>query len=225
MSTRKLLLLIVCTSFILFSATPVLSQDTKGKDTSQALAGQAFYGRMVVPNSNADLSGDDYEINFLGAAGQSPLGGETLKYGLEAGGVFSLDSSVRQLAASSGSGGGTVAVSVDINSLMIDFFGGGFVSFEPSERIRLSTGVGPLLIYASRETEPEVTVPEQVTVQSNSGFGAGLYARVGFDLFFTKKFGLHIGARRTATTLSFEDSTGEVSIEGWQYYAGLAFRF
>jgi|GEM_PF-2006386 len=225
MLTRKWLILIVCTSFIVFSASTVLSQDTKGKDQGQAFTGQAFYGKMVAPNSNVDLLGDDYEINFFGAAGQSALGGETIKYGLEAGGLFSVDSSVRQLAASSGGGGGTVAVSVDINSLMIDFFGGGFASFEPSELIRFSAGAGPLLIYASRETEPEVTVPEQVTAQSNSGFGVGLYARAGFDLFLTKEFGLHVGARRTATTLSFEDSTGKISIEGWQYYAGLAFRF
>ena len=48
----------------------------------------------------------------------------TFQYGFETGALFSIDSDVRNFAASSGSGGGTVAVSVDVNSFLIDYFDG-----------------------------------------------------------------------------------------------------
>jgi len=128
-------------------------------------------------------------------------------------------------ASSSGSGGGTVAVAVDVNSVMIDYFLGGYISFEPSKYFRLYVGAGPLLIWARRETEPEENISDYITSESESDFGAGLYARTGVDIFFTEQFGIHAGARINNTTLSFEDSTGEVYIEGPQCYVGIAFRF
>jgi len=56
-------------------------------------------------------------------------------------------------------------------------------------------------------------------------FGAGIYARVYIELFISEVFGLHAGARWAETTLNFEDATGNIDIDGWQYYIGLAFRF
>ena len=55
-------------------------------------------------------------------------------------------------------------------------------------------------------------------------FGAGVYARAYIDIYIFKIFGVYAGARRTETTLQFEDATGTLNIDGWQYYAGLSFR-
>jgi hypothetical protein len=41
----------------------------------------------------------------------------------------------------------------------------------------------------------------------------------------SEQFGLNIGARINETTLTFEDTAGNVDIEGLQYYFGIAFRF
>ena len=55
-------------------------------------------------------------------------------------------------------------------------------------------------------------------------FGGGLYARAYIDIYISKIFGVYAGARRVETTLSFEDATGSIDIDGWQYYVGLSLR-
>ena len=82
-----------------------------------------------------------------------------------------------------------------------------------------------MLVWVKRETEPEESAPDYITSQSESDIGAGLDARAGLDIFFTKQFGIFAGGRITETTLSFEDDTGKVDIEGYQCYFGVAFRF
>jgi len=220
MYTKQWIVLIICTIFCLLSVNNVLSQEAK-----EPLTGHVFYGKMIIPNNDSDLEGDDYDVGIFGADVQKSFGGETFKYGIETGAIFSIDSDVRRFSASSGSGGGTVAVAVDVNSLMFDYFFGGYLGFEPTKWFRLNVGAGPLIIWGSRETESEESTPEEFTSESESGFGAGLYARVGIDIFFTDNFGFNVGARINETTLSFEDPAGKVDVEGWQYYFGVAFRF
>jgi len=220
LNKKQWITLIICTAFCLLSVDNVLSQEVK-----EQLTGHVFYGKMLIPNNDSDLGGSDYDISIFGADVQKPFGGETFKYGLETGALFSMDSDVRSFSASSGSGGGTVAISVDINSFLIDYFFGVYLGFEPAKWLRLNVGAGPLLIWGKRETEPEASVPEEFNSESESGFGAGLYARAGIDIFLTENFGLNAGARINETTLSFEDTTGEIDIEGWQYYFGIAFHF
>jgi hypothetical protein len=220
MKIKQWITLIIFIVICLLSVDNVLSQEAKELSTAHA-----FYGTMIIPNNDPDLEGGDYDIRFLGADAQKPFGGGTFKYGIETGALFSLDSDVRRFSASSGGGGGQVTVSVDVNSLLIDYFFGGYLSFEPTKWLRLNMGAGPLLIYGKRETEPEASAPEDVTSESESGFGAGLYARAGIDIFLTKEFGLNVGARISESSLSFEDTAGKVDVDGWQYYFGIAFHF
>lgn len=217
MHIKKSMMLIICSVIFVLSVDNVFSQEAK-----EPLTGHVYYGKMIIPNTNPDLEGGDYEVSIFGADVQKPFGGETFKYGIETGAFFSMDSDLRRFSASSG---GTVSVSVDINSLMLDYFFGGYIGFEPAKWLRLNVGAGPLIIWGRRETEPEASAPEEYTSESNSGLGAGLYARAGVDIFIMEKFGLNLGARINETTLSLEDTTGQVDIEGWQYYFGVAFHF
>jgi len=210
-------ILVICAALCLFPVNNGWSQEIEGP-----LTGHAFYGKMTIPNNNSDVGGGDYIFNVFGADVQKPFGGDNFKYGFETGAYFSKDSSVRQFYASSG---GTVAVSVEINSLMIDYFLGAYIGFEPAKWLRLTVGAGPMLIWGSWDTEPEESAPEDIAPESNFGFGGGLYARTGIDIFFTEEFGLYAGARVNQTSLTLKDSTGDVDIEGWQYYFGLAFHF
>jgi len=219
MDMKRWTTLLICTLILLLSGIPALAAD-KGN----GMVGHAFYGKMNIEN-NTDVGGGDFQLNIFGADGQKSLGGDTFKYGWETGLLFSIDSDTRTWAASGGGGGGTVAVAVDVNSIMIDYSLGGYLAIEPNDHFRLYAGAGPLLIWAKRDTEPEDSAQDYITSSSESDIGAGVYARMGLDIFFTKQFGIFAGGRITQTTVSFEDDTGKVDIEGYQYYGGVAFRF
>ena len=217
---KKVIAMLIAALCCILLASPAFSSDTKNM-----IVGHAFYGKMNIPNDDTDIQGGDFEITVFGADGQQTLGGDTLKYGWETGLLFSIDSDTRSWAASGGSGGGTVIVAVDVNSIMIDYFLGGYAAIEPNDHFRLYAGAGPLLIWAKRETEPEESDEDYLTSTSESDLGVGLYARAGLDIFFNDQFGIFAGGRITQTTLSFEDDTGKVDIEGYQCYFGVAFRF
>ncbi len=208
--------LVICTAIFLSSADSVLSQEAKEQPP-----GHVFFGKMIIPNNDQDLEGGDYEVNIYGADIQKPLGGEVFTYGFETGALFSIDSDVRRFRASSGA----VAVSVDVSSIMFDYFFGGYLGFKPVKWLRLYVGSGPLLIWARWETEPEVSTPRVLTSESESDFGAGIYARAGIDILITQGIGLNAGVRINETTLSFDNTAGKVDISGWQYYFGMAFSF
>ena len=72
------------------------------------------------------------------------------------------------------------------------------------------------------ETDPATFQTEK---KSDSGFSAGVYARGGIDIIFTKNFMLAAGVRGTQTGLSFSDTAGKVDVEGWQYFGVITFRF
>ena len=214
------IILIVCTGMCLVPMGKVLSQEV-----IEPLTGHGFYGKMTISDNNSDIEGNDFDISIFGADAQGPFGGGPLKYGIETGAIFSRDSNIQEFRASSGSNGGTVAVLVEVDSFIIDYFFGGYLGLEPSKWLRLYVGAGPLLIWGMQSTEPEESDSEEVSSNSEIKFGAGLYARAGIDIFLSEQFGLNIGARINETTLSFEDTEGNVDIEGLQYYFGMAFRF
>jgi hypothetical protein len=220
MTNRFWILLLILVFFFGLTGNPAIASDTR-----DMMAGHAFYGKMKIDDSGSDIEGGDFEITVFGVDGQKPLGGDSFKYGWETGLLFSIDSDTRTWAASGGSGGGTVAVAVDVNSAMIDYFLGGYISIEPNKHFRLYAGAGPLGIWARRETEPEESAPDYVTSSTDSEWGAGVYARVGLDIFFNDQFGIFAGGRITETTLTFKDDTGEIDLEGYQCYFGVAFRF
>jgi len=220
MNSKQWVTLMVGTILLVIIGSPAFSSEVE-----DMMVGHAFYGKMNIENNDSDVGGGDFVISVFGADGQQAMGGDTVRYGWETGAFFSIDSDSRTVAASGGGGGGQVLVAVDVNSIMIDYFLGGYLGFEPNEHFRLYVGAGPLIIWARRETEPEETAPDYVTSVTESDIGAGLYARTGLDIFITEQFGFFAGARITETTLSFEDTTGKVDIEGYQYYGGIAFRF
>jgi hypothetical protein len=122
-------------------------------------------------------------------------------------------------------GGGTIAISVDINQFLFDYFFGGYVSLQPVKWFRLYVGAGPLLIYGSWETDEKDPTTSQVETKSESGFSAGVYGRGGIDIIISENFILGAGIRGTKTGLSFNDTVGNVDVEGWQYFGVISFRF
>jgi len=216
---KNIVILIVCTGILLLSAGTVLSDEA-----SQKTYGHAFLGKMIIPETASELEDDTQEITIFGAEAQRPYTSGIFEAGIEAGAIYSWDSTLRYFKASSGEGGGTVAIGVTVDSFMMDYFFGGYVGLQPFEWLRFGVGAGPLIIWGMRTIEPEDPAADETTADSEVEFGGGLYARAYIDIYLSKIFGVYAGARRAETTLSFEDATGTLDIEGWQYYFGLSFR-
>jgi hypothetical protein len=189
------------------------------------LVAHIVYGQLVLDAGSLDYEDDDYSVNLAGYDTQQCRGGDALTYGLEGGALLSWESDVRSIVVTGGGGGANVRVSTDISTVLIDIFFGGYLSVEPSPWVRIYAGAGPLFLWGQRETDTLTADGETVESESDSGFGAGIYGRAGFDVIFQENMGLTIGARFTQTSLSFEDAVGEVDIEGWEYYAGFVFRY
>jgi len=185
---------------------------------------QFMVGEMVISNDDPRVSEGDYNVTLVGVAVQKPFFGEKSQVGIETGGLFNWKSETRALAASGG-GGGTIAVSADIDQFIFDYFFGGYVSLRPIKWFRLYAGAGPLLIYGSRDFEETDPATSQVETTSDSGFGVGVYGRAGFDIIITEKFIIGAGVRGIQTGLSFDDTAGNVDVEGWQYFGVISFRF
>jgi len=219
-SFRRILVLLLFSVFISAPGTVPLAAAMDDR-----MVVQVTYGLMVIPNDDSQKSGEDYDISLVGAAAQKPFGGDLFKYGIETGAYFNWQSEIRYFGASSGSGGGTAVVSMDIESFIFDYFGGGYVSVRPVKWIRFYAGGGPLLIYGYRATEEDNPDVEGVMTGSESDLSVGVYGRTGIDLVFADKVLLGCGIRGTVTGLSFEDNTGKLNVEGLQYYAGGSFYF
>ena len=172
---------------------------------------QLMIGQMIIPNDNDRVGGGDYDIPLIGFAFQTPYGGTLFQYGLEGGALFSWKSDTRSFAASGGGGGGSVSVSLDIEALLADLFFGVYSSYDFDEKVREIEQVDP--------------TTETTESRSDSGMDVGGYVRIGMDLILTDEAIFSIGIRGTKTGLTFTDTTGDVDIEGIQYYAGLSARF
>jgi hypothetical protein len=213
------LALIVCTGILWLSAGPCLSDEAGEKTYSHA-----FWGQMVIDETASELEEDTQSITIFGADAQRSYTGGLVELGMETGAILSWDSSLRYLKASSGGNGGSVAVAVTVDSFMIDYFFGGFVGLKPFEWLRCGVGAGPLLIWGFREIEPEDPAADEAAANSVVEFGGGLYVRAFIDIYLSKIFGVYAGARGVETTLSFEDASGTLDIDGWQFYVGLSLR-
>ena len=199
--------------------------DALAGDKNARMMFQFMLGKMVIEKDKDQIKGDDFDIFFLGASAQKAYGGTWFKYGIETGGLFNWQSDVRSYVISSGDRGGTVAVWLDINTFLFDYYFGIYTSVEPSKWLRLYFGTGPLLIFGSRTTERTHPYTEEKETTHDSGFGVGGYARTGLEFIFTDRVIFSVGTRHTWTNLSLEDTTGKADIQGWQYFGGLSFRY
>ncbi len=198
---------------------------TYAEEVEHPMILQFMIGEMVISNNDPRVSDGDYNVTLFGAAAQKPFYGEISRVGIETGGLFNWKSETRAYAASGGGGGGTIAISVDVNQFLFDYFFGGYASLQPLKWFRLYVGAGPLLIYGSRETEEMDPATSQVETKSDSGFSAGVYGRAGIDIIITENFIIGASIRGTKTGLSFNDTVGDVDVEGYQYFGVISFRF
>lgn len=211
-------------SLVFISVFELCAVSAYAEEIKSPMILQFMVGEMVISNDDPRVSDDDYNFTLFGVAAQKPFYGEMTLVGIETGGLFNWKSETRAYAASGGSGG-TVAISADINQFIFDYFFGGYVSLQPFKWFRLYSGAGPLLIYGSREYEEKDPATSQVETKSDSGFSAGVYGRAGMDIIITENVILGASIRGINTGLSFDDTVGNVDVEGWQYFGVISFCF
>ena len=217
----KTLVLLSLSFLFVFITAPVR---TNAEEVERPIILQFMIGEMVISNNDLRVSDGDYNITLFGVAAQKPFYGEMTLVGIETGGLFNWKSETRAYAASGG-GGGTIAISADINQFLFDYFFGGYVSLQPLKWFRLYAGAGPLLIYGSREYEENDPNTFQTETKSDSGFSGGVYGRAGIDIIISENIILGANIRGIKTGLSFNDTVGNVDVEGWQYFGVISFRF
>jgi len=211
-------------SLVFISVFELCAVSAYAEEIKSPMILQFMVGEMVISNDDPRVSDDDYNFTLFGVAAQKPFYGEMTLVGIETGGLFNWKSETRAYAASGGSGG-TVAISADINQFIFDYFFGGYVSLQPFKWFRLYAGAGPLLIYGSREYEEKDPSTSQIETKSDSGFSAGVYGRAGMDIIITENVILGASIRGINTGLSFDDTVGNVDVEGWQYFGVISFCF
>jgi hypothetical protein len=210
--------LIVLMAMGMLWASPAHSQD---KD--RPLYCQAIVSLMELEQDAPDLEEDSHDLTFFGVAAQKPFYGDRFEFGLETGGNFSMKNDTDVLYASVGSPGTTVAVDIDNDWFLFDYFGGGYVAANIARRIRLYAGAGPLLIYGSWSHEPEEN-DQDLDDETESHLSAGLYARAGLEVFIIDRVSLGGGVRAMATGLHFDDEAGEIDVEGAQMFFNFTFK-
>lgn len=167
-------------------------------------------GGSSFPGAGNDL--DRWPV--VGGGGQWVLGGERIDLGLEALIAFG----ARANAGAFIIGGGGALIAIDLDFLVVDIYGGPFISSLLGERIRAFAGAGPLIQFAQYgQSDPSNTVPSE----SGSGFGVGYYARVGAEVRVRAGTFIGFGARWTDSEVDLSNGLGDVDIQGVELFVSV----
>jgi hypothetical protein len=92
---------------------------TYAEEDERPMLLQFMVGEMVISNDDPRVSDGDYNLTLFGVAAQKPFYGKLSRVGIETGAFFNWKSETRAFAASGAGGGGTIAISADINPTTI----------------------------------------------------------------------------------------------------------
>lgn len=182
-----------------------------GQHVLQGFLGVTFYDDFKVENDGISIDGGGdsaSQMPLIGGGGQLKLGGGRVDFGIE--GMFSMAWRSNATAFAVSSGG--AAVAVDIDTFLIDLYGGPFASMFIGDRTRLYAGVGPMLEWADYDQETELFS------DSGSGFGVGWYARGGIEFALASRTMVGFGMRWSDSTIDLDGGVGDLEIQGVQAF-------
>lgn len=184
----------------------------RGSHVLQGFLGVTFYDDYKIDNGGAieiDGGGDSAsQLPLIGGGGQLKLGGDKVDFGVE--GMFSL--AWRSNATAFAVGGGGAAVAVDVDTFLIDLYGGPFANLFLGEKTRVYVAGGPLLEWADYDQETALTS------DSGSGFGVGLYARTGIEFTLASRTMVGVGVRWSDSTIDLDGGLGDLELQGVQAF-------
>ena len=152
---------------------------------------------------------DNVTMPTIGGGGQWKLAGNRIDWGLE--GLLSISGRGNISALAVGGGGAVVAVNLDL--LVVDFYGGPFMSFWLTDRFRLYGGAGPIVVFSNYSQDAQI----DTVSRSGSGFGTGWYGRLGTEFLIGGGTAIGIGARFSDTRVDLDSGLGDLDLEGLQY--------
>lgn len=102
---------------------------------------------------------------------------------------------------------------MDLSLLIVDFYGGPFISIDLGEKTRVYAGAGPLVQFSNYDQTPRPPVPG-TSEGSGSGFGFGLYGRTGIEFQLSPSQFLGFGARWFDSSVNLGSGLGSLDLEG-----------
>jgi hypothetical protein len=143
---------------------------------------------------------------------------ESLQLGFECGVLVSFGGDDRDVYG--GSRSGTVVVNVDNFLLLTDIFAGVTLRKDFAAGPSLYAGAGPLLLFGHISGDfEERKIEDRVGAdwdEDDDAFGAGGYVRAGVEFRLGDGSTMGIAVRGFTSTIDFDDSLGEVDIQGVQ---------
>jgi hypothetical protein len=180
-----------------------------GQMLMQGYLGVIYLSEFSLDRAGAppvELEEDEYEVlPAVGGGGQWKLAGKSLDFGIE---WFLAMSGRTDLEAFASSGGSAVAV-FDVDLLVLEGYGGPFVSCFLGDRLRLYGGAGPLLQWVGYDQSDEANDDEDA-----EGSGGGVYARTGFEFLLPSGKLVGLGARWTESSVDLGGDLGDLDLSG-----------
>lgn len=162
---------------------------------------------------------------FIGVAGQEPLFGNIIEAGIEGGILFSW----WRDSVSAVSYNGALIVHIKNKLILTDLFIGPYLATRLGEWGRIYAGAGPVLMYGVLDTDNEDIDNNAGTVieydDTDTALGLGVYARAGIEFKLRYNQTLGLGVRGVKTELDFNDTVGEIDIQGVQAMLTYGFYF
>jgi hypothetical protein len=141
------------------------------------------------------------------------LGGDEIDFGLEGMLSFSARSNLQAFASS----GGTTVVAFDVDLLLVEVYGGPFVSEFVADGVRLYAAAGPLLQWVGYDQS------DGTTTENVDGTGGGVYARGGIEFPLPSGRLLGMGVRWSESSIDFQQGFGTADLEGLQVYVSYSY--
>ena len=212
MHHKRIALLVVMLAGCLFP-TQMFAFDTPTPTFVQAMVGAAqfseddlTFSEISTTDGTVTSDNDLSTMPYLGMAFQYPFHGENTQVGLDGSFLFgwrSKDTTVR-------GGSGQIAISVDSSLWLADLSVGLFVKHTFFNRWRTYAAAGPAVVFGeySEDTDEEDSTNEinEKNDNSDSEFGVGAYARVGFDYLFGPNAYVGVCVRGLKTNIEFDSA-------------------
>jgi hypothetical protein len=157
-----------------------------------------------------DTDGSDESLSqfpVLGGGAQWKLAGERIDFGVEALLGFGWRADGKAFAV----GGNGAAIAVEVDMLLVELYGGPFVSTFLGEHLRLYAAAGPEMQWINYDQSGPTG-----TEGDGDGFGTGFYARTGLEFVASPDMLIGVGVRWVDTTADMSGDLGDLDMQGYQ---------
>ncbi|MFK7974856.1 MAG: hypothetical protein AB8C02_01895 [Halioglobus sp.] len=227
MNTRKPFIALI--SLILLFSWSAIAEEEK-----PAVNYQIFLGTLKLDDQNInwqELSDGAAEVDFT----NMPVAGIETEYafhqgwihwGINSGGSLAWKNNAATLSGSRTNGGVIQNSTLDSSMMLAEVHMGGYVRGRIKPRITTYAAAGPMLLYGRHETDDQQVFDAQgnsiedtqvIASRDSSALNLGYYARAGIDFEVRKNQHLGVGLRYMASELDFDNTAGNIDIEGPQF--------